>query len=94
MSKGVVINVFISVHQTGRCTILKPNECYPTLNDPFLELFTSPINRPLTKDTGEVALDALRVEGVVHRVLGEHDVYDVVADVPLPLQLSAVKINK
>lgn len=39
-----------------------------------------------------MALDALRVEGVVHGVLGEHDVYDVVADVPLALQLPIVKI--
>lgn len=37
-----------------------------------------------------MALDALRVEGVVHGVVREHDVDDVVADVPLPLQLGTV----
>lgn len=34
-----------------------------------------------------MALHALRVEGIVHRVVGEYDVDDIVPDVPLPFEL-------
>lgn len=37
-----------------------------------------------------MAFNTLRIECVVHSVLSKHDVYNVVADMPFPLQLRTV----